>query len=115
IGLIRGVPAMVENAMVENAAATQQQLQTVGVLLLLKAFANGCAALTGVEAIANAVPSFRKPRVRRAQNAEIALGALLAVMLLGIGVLISKFSIHPMNGVTVLSQVTEASIGNGVG
>jgi hypothetical protein len=52
--------------------------------LLLKAFANGCA-----------VPSFRKPRVRRAQHAELALGGLLAVMLIGIAVLIEKFEIHP--------------------
>ncbi|UMP07282.1 APC family permease [Amycolatopsis sp. EV170708-02-1] len=92
-----------------------QNLQTVGILLLLKAFANGCAALTGVEAIANAVPSFRKPRVRRAQHAEIALGGLLGVMLLGIAVLIGKFAIHPVEGVTVLSQVTTAALGDGFG
>ncbi|OLZ48117.1 APC family permease [Amycolatopsis keratiniphila] len=92
-----------------------RNLQTVGVLLLLKAFANGCAALTGVEAIANAVPSFRKPRVRRAQHAEIALGGLLGVMLLGIAVLIGKFAIHPVDGVTVLSQVTTAALGDGFG
>ena len=36
---------------------------TVGVLLVLKAFASGCSALTGVEAIANSVPQFRRPRV----------------------------------------------------
>jgi amino acid transporter len=40
--------------------------EAVGVLLVLKAFASGCSALTGVEAIANAVPEFRKPRARRA-------------------------------------------------
>jgi len=40
--------------------------EAVGLLLLLKAFASGCSALTGVEAIANAVPEFRKPRARRA-------------------------------------------------
>ncbi|GHH37820.1 APC family permease [Amycolatopsis oliviviridis] len=109
-GLIRDEPAAA------IAAPEQaQSLQTVGVLLLLKAFANGCAALTGVEAIANAVPSFRKPRVRRAQRAEIALGALLAVMLLGIAALIEKFSIHPVDGVTVLSQVTTAALGDGFG
>ncbi|WP_020658674.1 APC family permease [Amycolatopsis benzoatilytica] len=108
-GLFRAAPA---------AAVTGgplPSLQTVGLLLLLKAFANGCAALTGVEAIANAVPSFRLPRVRRAQRAEVALGGLLAVMLLGIAVLIGKFSIHPVEGVTVLSQVTAASLGNGFG
>ncbi|WP_269086684.1 APC family permease [Actinosynnema sp. ALI-1.44] len=56
VGLIR------DNAAVSEHSAGAQQLQTVGVLVLLKAFANGCAALTGVEAIANAVPSFRRPR-----------------------------------------------------
>ncbi len=108
-GLFRSEPAAaVPTAQVET-------LQTVGVLLLLKAFANGCAALTGVEAIANAVPSFRKPRVRRAQHAEITLGGLLAVMLIGIAILIDKFEIHPVEGVTVLSQVTTASLGSGFG
>ncbi|MET9264553.1 APC family permease [Amycolatopsis sp. NPDC004079] len=109
VGLFRSTPAA------SVASGHLPSLQTVGILLLLKAFANGCAALTGVEAIANAVPSFRKPRVRRAQRAEVALGGLLAVMLLGIAVLIGKFSIHPVDGVTVLSQVTAASLGNGFG
>ncbi|ANZ42548.1 amino acid permease [Lentzea guizhouensis] len=108
-GLFRSEPAAaVPTAQVEA-------LQTVGVLLLLKAFANGCAALTGVEAIANAVPSFREPGVRRAQRAEVVLGALLAVMLIGIAVLIEKFEINPVEGVTVLSQVTTAALGGGFG
>ena len=98
-----------------RGSRARRGLQTVGVLLLLKAFANGCAALTGVEAIANAVPSFRKPRVRRAQRAEVALGGLLGVMLIGIAVLIGKFDIRPVDGVTVLSQVTNASLGDGFG
>jgi amino acid transporter len=55
----------------------------LGVIVVLKAFAAGCSAVTGVEAIANGVPAFRKPRVRRAQRTEITLGVLLAVMLLG--------------------------------
>ena len=99
------------------AAATAQahSLQAVGVFLLLRAFANGCAALTGVEAIANAVPSFRRPRVRRAQRAEVALGALLGVMLIGISVLIVRFHVRPVAGITVLSQVTEGSLGHGIG
>ncbi|MEV6038923.1 APC family permease [Nonomuraea sp. NPDC052116] len=105
-GLIRREPAVDVSHQVSG-------LQTVGVLLLLKAFANGCASLTGVEAIANAVPSFRRPRVRRAQRAEVALGALLAVMLLGIAALIEKFAIAPADGVTVLAQVTRASLGDG--
>lgn len=109
-GLLRDHPAVTHHA---TTAAQTGTLQTVGVLLLLRAFANGCAALTGVEAIANAVPSFREPRVRRAQRAEIALGGVLGMMLIGIAVLIEKFSIKPVPGVTVLSQVTDAALGHG--
>ncbi|MEU4828914.1 APC family permease [Actinomadura sp. NPDC023710] len=111
IGLLRDHPVTTEHA----APVQAHGLQTVGALLLLKAFANGCAALTGVEAIANAVPSFRRPRVKRAQRAEVALGALLALMLIGIALLIERFSVRPVDGVTVLSQVTEAAVGHGAG
>lgn len=111
VGLLRDRPVATEHA----TAVQADGLQTVGALLLLKAFANGCAALTGVEAIANAVPSFRRPRVRRAQRAEVALGVLLALMLIGIALLIGRFSVRPVDGVTVLSQVTEAAVGHGPG
>ncbi len=109
-GLLRDHPVSTEHAVTGAHAAG-----TVGVLLLLRAFANGCAALTGVEAIANAVPSFRTPRVRRAQRAEVALGALLGVMLVGVAVVIVRFHIRPVDGVTVLSQVAAGSLGHGVG
>ena len=48
--------------------------ETLGILLMLKAFAAGCSAVTGVEAIANGVPEFRS--VRSAQRTEFALGGL---------------------------------------
>jgi amino acid transporter len=105
-GLVRSHPAVVLPHHV--AAATE----TVGVLLVLKAFASGCSALTGVEAIANAVPAFRKPRVRRAQHTEVWLGVLLGGMLIGLGVLIRKFSVVPSSKTTVLAQLTEASVGH---
>jgi amino acid transporter len=85
----------------------------IGVILLLKAFAAGCSALTGVEAIANAVPSFREPRVGNARRTELMLGALLGVMLLGLGTLIVRFHIVPRGGVTVLAQLTAAALGTG--
>jgi amino acid transporter len=109
VGLFRDTPLVSS-----TAAPTIVTTETVGVLLLLKAFSSGCAALTGVEAIANAVPSFRKPRVKRAQQAEVALGALLGVMLLGLAYLIEKFDLRPREGVTVLSQLTSATVGEGI-
>jgi len=53
----------------------------------LKAFSAGCSALTGVEAIANGVPLFREPRVKRAKRTEMMLGLILGAMLLGLAVL----------------------------
>jgi amino acid transporter len=88
--------------------------ESVGILLLLKAFASGCSALTGVEAIANAVPEFKKPRVRRAQHTEMWLGILLGVMLLGISVLIRKFHLAPSATETTLAQLTAAAVGKNI-
>ena len=91
-----------------------QATDTVGVLLVLKAFASGCSALTGVEAIANSVPQFRLPRARRAQHTEVALGVILGLMLLGLGELIRRWDALPQPGTTVLAQLTSGAIGHGV-
>jgi amino acid transporter len=107
-GLIRSHPAMTLNQHFGSST------ETVGVLLLLKAFASGCSALTGVEAIANSVPEFRKPRVRRAQHTEMGLGILLGTMLVGLGILIRKFHVVPHSNITVLAQLTEASLGHNI-
>jgi len=107
-GLFRAHPAVVLDHHV--GASTE----AVGILLVLKSFASGCSALTGVEAIANAVPEFRTPRARRAQHTEVWLGVLLGGMLIGLGVLIHRFSVVPHTGITVLAQLTEASLGHNV-
>ncbi|MGW5350841.1 APC family permease [Streptomyces sp. NPDC004031] len=95
-----------------HASVVASGATTVGALLLLRAFAAGCSALTGVEAVANAVPSFRRPAVRRAQRTETALGALLGVMLVGLAVLIGRFHLQPVEGTTVLAQLADASLGH---
>ncbi|MGW1211577.1 APC family permease [Streptomyces sp. NPDC002499] len=111
VGLFRSAP--VSTAAADgHASVLADNATTVGALLLLKAFASGCSALTGVEAIANAVPSFRRPRARRAQRAEVALGAVLGLMLIGLSVLISRFHLQPVAGVTVLAQLADASFGH---
>jgi amino acid transporter len=111
VGLFRSAPVSTATAD-GHASALADNATSVGTLLLLKAFASGCSALTGVEAIANAVPSFRAPRVKRAQRAEVALGAVLGVMLIGLSVLISRFHLQPVQGVTVLAQLADASLGH---
>lgn len=110
-GLLRSAPAATTSAD-GHASALADNAIAVGALLLLKAFAAGCSALTGVEAVANAVPSFRAPAARRAQRTEVALGVLLGVMLIGLSVLIGRFHLQPVEGVTVLAQLADASLGH---
>ena len=106
-GLLRSHPAV---PLPHNVSSVTE---TVGALLLLKAFASGCSALTGVEAIANAVPEFRRPRVRRAQHTEMWLGIILGAMLLGLAALIRKFDVTPAGHETVLAELTKAVVGSG--
>ena len=89
----------------------RQPLEAVSVLLLLKAFSAGCSALTGVEAIANGVPQFKEPRVKRAKRTEMLLGTILGVMLLGLAVLADRWHIGPRSGQTVLSQIMAMAVG----
>lgn len=106
---VRGAPAART-----GGAPVVAVTDTLGVWLLLRAFASGCAALTGVEAIANAVPQFRRPRVRRAQGTEVLLGVLLGLMLLGIAHAIGRLHVQPRTGVTVLDQLSAAAYGRGL-
>jgi amino acid transporter len=89
-------------------------LAPVGTFLILKGFAAGTSALTGVEAIANGVPLFRTPRVARAKATEAWLGIILGVMLLGLALLAVRFHVDPRRSETVLSQIMHAAVGHGV-
>ncbi|WP_438488084.1 APC family permease [Streptomyces sp. S186] len=111
VGLFRDAPASTASA-AGHVSVLAENATSVGALLLLKAFASGCSALTGVEAVANAVPSFRAPATRRAQRTEVALGALLGAMLIGLSLLIGRFHLQPVEGVTVLAQLADASLGH---
>ncbi len=87
--------------------------EALGIVLILKAFAAGCSAVTGVEAISNGVPAFRHPTVRTAQRTMISLGVLLGLMLVGLSTLIRAHGVLPRGGVTVLAQLTAGALGTG--
>ncbi|MET9030522.1 amino acid permease [Nocardia sp. NPDC004168] len=109
VGLLRPEPV----AMIGGDPGPIEPVEALGIVLLLKAFAAGCSSLTGVEAIANAVPAFRTPAVRRAQHTEVALGILLGAMLLGLAVLIREHHVTPRPDVTILAQLAAAAFGTG--
>jgi amino acid transporter len=83
--------------------------------VIARAFASGGAAVTGVEAISNGVPAFRKPEWRNARQTLVVMGSGLAVMFLGLSFLASKVEVAPFEDgtPTVLAQIGEAVYGHG--
>jgi amino acid transporter len=79
--------------------------------ILLRAFANGCSSMTGVEAISNGVPMFKEPQVHNATATTYWMSSLLGFMFIGISFLIMHFHVLPINGVTALSQLAELTFG----
>ncbi|MCS6776055.1 MAG: APC family permease [Chloroherpetonaceae bacterium] len=80
-------------------------------LLLLRAFASGCAALTGIEAVSNGVQAFRKPEARNAATTLAILGGILAFLFIGITYLAVQYRIAPSEQETVVSQIARATFG----
>ncbi|MES2093177.1 MAG: APC family permease [Actinomycetota bacterium] len=68
--------------------------QVAFILLLLRAFASGSAALTGVEAVANGVPAFRRPKVKNAQMTLVLMGSIAIVLFIGIVTLALMSKVH---------------------
>jgi amino acid transporter len=89
-------------------------LEGVGLFLILRAFASGCAALTGVEAVSDGVPAFKPPEAHNARAVLTVLGFILISLFLGITFLAYDFGIVPRENETVVSQLARRIFGNGV-
>jgi amino acid transporter len=89
-------------------------LMGASLFAVLHAFASGGAAVTGVEAISNGVPAFRKPEWRNARQTLVLMGSGLGVMFLGLSALAAKIKVAPFEKgtPTVISQVGEAVFGD---
>jgi len=82
--------------------------QALGIFLILKAFASGASALTGVEAIANGVNAFKRPQSKNAAKTLTVLGVVAVTMFLGVSYLAVATHARPSSTVSVVSQVTRA-------
>lgn len=91
-------------------------LQGVTFFLLIRAFASGCAALTGIEAVANGVRAFREPSAANAIKVMTALALLLFTMFIGVSWLAHYYHIVPDPSLneTVVSQIAKGIFGRGV-
>jgi amino acid transporter len=95
-----------------------QPQTTINLWLFLKAFAAGCTAMTGVEAVSNGVPVFKEPAVKSARLTLTFIVAILIILLLGIAYLVSAYQITATepgspNYQSILSLVTAAVAGRG--
>src|SRR5919197_2990515 len=87
----------------------------IGLFVLLHAFSSGATALTGVEAIATAVPAFRRPQSRNAQLTLATMGVVAVTMFLGISFLASRSGANVSAHRSVLAQVSHAVFSGGLG
>jgi amino acid transporter len=88
-------------------------LEGIGLFLLLRAFAAGCTALTGVEAVSDGVPAFKAPEAHNARIVMAWLGAMTVTMFLGITYLAYDFGIVPGGNETVVSKIARRVFGGG--
>ena len=94
-------------------------VEAVGLWLILRAFASGCTAMTGVEAVSNGTGAFREPRVRNARTTLAVIVVVLGILLGGIAYLATSYGVMAMDQTqpgyqSVLSQLVGAVAGRGV-
>jgi amino acid transporter len=79
--------------------------------VLLRAFSNGCTAMTGVEAVADGVPAFKRPEAKNAAATLIVMAGLAITMFIGITLLAQAYQIIPSERETVVSQLARGTFG----
>jgi len=113
VGVAKAVMGGLDPIHVQHAEVAAGAGGSLGIFLLLHAFAGGSTAMTGVEAISNGVPAFKPVEWKNARRVLAWLGVLLGVMFLGISFLAWKLHPLPSTKETVISQIARAIVGHG--
>lgn len=90
-----------------------EAIQSLSLFLILKAFASGCTAMTGVEAIANGVQAFKVPEDRNASKTLTWMAGILLFLFVGVAMLTRLAGVQPSETETVISQLSRAMFGTG--
>ena len=109
IGLWRVVSGTVHP--VEALAPIGSAGQPITLFLLLRAFSNGCTAMTGVEAVSNGVPAFKPPEPKNAAATLTIMAVLSIAMFVGITWLAQSYGLRPSNQETIISQLARGVFG----
>ena len=97
----------------DRAEDVRQAGGSLSMFLLLRGFSSGAVALSGVEAISNGVPAFRRPESKNAATTLTVMGVILGSLFLGISVLAHHLAPYPTHEETVISQLGRAVFGVG--
>jgi amino acid transporter len=99
-----------------DLAGVGEPLAVVSLFLLMHAYAAGTTALTGVEAIADGVPAFKKPEAQNAQRTLVAMALIMGFLFIGITYLAIQLDARPFEGghPTLVAQLTEHVLGASV-
>ena len=89
-------------------------LEGVGIFLFLRAFASGCTALTGVEAVSDGVPAFKPAEAKNARIVLTVLGFILITLFMGVTFLARHYHVTPIEQETVVSQLARLIFGGGL-
>ncbi|SFC76306.1 APC family permease [Clostridium uliginosum] len=84
----------------------------ISILMILRAFAGGCTALTGVEAISNGVPNFKEPHQENAKRVLFFLGLIIVIVFGGMSYLATLYQAVPNLDKTIISQIASQVFGN---
>ncbi|MER3422881.1 MAG: amino acid permease, partial [Nitrospiraceae bacterium] len=101
-------------AMPAHRASTSGLLEQVSFFLILRAFASGCTAVTGMEVISNGVAAFRRPESKNAAMTMVAMSVILGILFLGISMLAYFYGVLPKEDETVVSQIARLTFGTGM-
>lgn len=110
--IIVGIIKIINGVEVKPLVLTQEAIQPLSLFLILKAFTNGCAALTGVEAVSNSVPNFREPSAKNAKAVLLLLSILVLIVFGGTSIIANFYKVDPKNG-AMLIQIAEMILGRG--
>lgn len=110
IMLIVGISKILGGYKPEPLDLAKTTLEPLTLLLILKAFTNGCAALTGVEAVSNSVPNFKEPSTKRAKTVLVLLSTLVLIVFGGTSIIANFYPTNPDNG-AMLVQIAEMIFG----
>jgi amino acid transporter len=114
VGAIRLLSGSLVPETPSSMPALTEGAQSLAFFVVLRAFASGTTALTGVEAISNGIPAFEKPEATNAGKTLIAMALLLATMFLGVTFLADILGVVPHGTETVMSKIGRSVFGEGV-